>query len=74
VFVRYPSFPYIEELYLLIMTKTVIQKIPMITTKYAKYRSGDPKMAIKLFSFSILEIVEVRRRILLITPITRAAM
>jgi len=73
VFVRYPSFPYIEELYLLIMTKTVIQKIPMITTKYAKYRRGDPKMAMKLFSFSIFEIVEVRRRILLITPITRAA-
>jgi hypothetical protein len=73
VFVRYPSFPYIEELYLLIIIKTVIKKIPIITRKYAAYKNGDPNIARKFPSLSIREMFDVRRRNLLITPITRAA-
>ena len=57
----------------MIMTNTVIQKIPKTTTKYAKYKSGDPNIAKKLFSLSIREISVVRRRNLLIIPMTRAA-
>ena len=57
----------------MIMTNTVIQKIPKTTAKYAKYKSGDPNIAKKFSSLSRREISDVRRRNLLIIPITRAA-